>query len=530
MNTAYHKNLLESNALPFLIFGLAFFFRFWKIAQLPGGLFPDEAANGLDVNAILSGNWQPFYERGNGREALFFYFLAVVVNFFGRGPWQHHIVSAAFGFAAVIAVYFLTKKLFGKNVALLAAFLMAISSYAVTLSRTAFRANTVPLLSALTLFFLISWFESKKPRAKNYLAAAAGASFALGSYTYTSFRMMLPLLVGFTFILLFGYRDKLRAVVQRYGRQTLIFLACFVIVIFPLARYFTAHPENITGRAGQVSIFSPDLNHGDVFGTFVTVFKKTMLGFFTEGDLNWRHNVSGFPFISPILAPLFALGLLMMTLALFQLIKQSWQKEIKTETLYPALCAAWFWLMLVPEILTAEGIPHGLRLVGIIPPMFIFAGWAANKVWKKIIAASSFARIRRGLAVVFVSSLLLYNYTLYFKVAALSPDYYYAFRSDLTVASQYLNSRNQKDKTYLSLDEFSVQTVAYLTTEQQQPYLLLDPARTFEVKLKTGDQVIFTQSTLFDRIKFTKAHPEAVLVKTEKNQFGELIILVYEQP
>ena len=31
---------------------LAIFFRYYQIFQMPGGLFPDEAANGLDINLI----------------------------------------------------------------------------------------------------------------------------------------------------------------------------------------------------------------------------------------------------------------------------------------------------------------------------------------------------------------------------------------------------------------------------------------------------------------------------------------------
>src|SRR3989344_6006807 len=121
---------LKQNFVLLCILAVALIFRFVLIDELPGGLFPDEAANGLDVNSILSGDLKPFYERSNGREGLFFYFISAVVAFFGRGHWQHHIVSAGFGFATVVAAYFLTKRLFGRNVAYLAAFFMATSSFA----------------------------------------------------------------------------------------------------------------------------------------------------------------------------------------------------------------------------------------------------------------------------------------------------------------------------------------------------------------------------------------------------------------
>ena len=194
-----------------------------------------------------------------------------------------------------------------------------------------------------------------------------------------------------------------------------------------------------------------------------------------------------------------------------------------------ALTAAWFWLMLVPEITTAEGIPHGLRLIGVIPALFILPAWLADKIWQKM------KKLDRGdvkvlVAVVFLAGIFFYNFYLYFGVAASSPEYYYAFRSDLTVVSDYLNARNSKNQTYLALDKFSVQTVDYLTTETNNPYQLLVPEKAYAVRLKKGDQIIFTQSSLFDRLKFLEHHPEARLMREEQNKFGQIIMLVYQNP
>ena len=258
---------IRSNFALICVLLVAAFFRYWQITALPAGLFPDEAANGLDVNSILSGNVQPFYERGNGRESLFFYFLALSVALFGRGPWQHHIVSAGFGLATVLIAYLLTKRLFGKNVALVAAFLLAVSSYAVTLSRTAFRANTVPLFAALTLLLLVIFFQTRKDKTKLWALAGAGTSFALGFYTYISFRMMVPLLAGIFVILAFGVRDRLKVELAQYRKHILVFAASFVMAFAPLGYYFITHPGTFVGRAGQVSVFSKDLNQGDIFGS-----------------------------------------------------------------------------------------------------------------------------------------------------------------------------------------------------------------------------------------------------------------------
>ena len=185
---------------------------------------------------------------------------------------------------------------------------------------------------------------------------------------------------------------------------------------------------------------------------------------------------------------------------------------------------------MVIEVGVSEEIPKALRLMGVIPPMFILAAWGVNWLWERMPHGKHlrFEKILTG--TIFVSTILVYNFIAFFGIAASSPDYYYAFRSDLTTVSNYLNERNLKDRTYLSLDEFSVQTTEYLTSDKNQPYILVDPAHTYEVKLKAGDQVVFTQSTVFDRTKFIEYHPTAKLINETRNQFGQIIMLVYQQP
>jgi 4-amino-4-deoxy-L-arabinose transferase-like glycosyltransferase len=499
------KRFLKPNYIFFAILLLAVFFRFWQITTFPNGLFPDEAANGLDINSIFHGHIQPFYERGNGREALFFYALAASVAAFGRGPWQHHIVTGMFGIAEIIATYLLTRRMFGKRTALLASLFMACSSYAVMLNRNAFRANTIPLFTTLTFYFIVKFFQTPESNYKSRVMSAfwAGVMFGLGFYTYISYRMMLPLIVGMGILLFLGYRHRAREIIRKYVKFKLIFVAGFLIAFAWIGAYYVKHPGAFIGRAGQVSVFNKELNKGDLKGTIITVTKETMLSFFTQGDLNWRHNVSGYPFLSPFLSPFFLISLIYFTLIAFKYLYDVWRQKITEQGSYITVVGVWFWFMIVPEITTAEAIPHGLRLIGVIPPIFILAAWSVNKLWEWI---SKYIGKQTGLvlASIFVAALVSYNYYLVFQVAAKSPEDYYAFRSDLTIVSNYLDARNKKPSTYLVLDEFSVQTTDYLTTAYGVPYVLQDPATSWQLKLKKGDQVVFTQSTIFDTIKFKK--------------------------
>lgn len=592
-------------SLLLLTCALAIFFRLFHIGSMPGGLFPDEAANGLDINSMEQGNLQPFYERGNGREALFFYMIWGMVKAFGRSPFAHHATSALVGILAVLFCFLATRRLFtgykGRSdgqtanrtitlgrktlfetielgigapntIALLSAFLMATSAWHVVLSRTAFRANLIPLFVTATLYFLLGWVQSTRIRTQYIFAALFGASFALGFYTYIAYRVLAPLLVILIlWPLLAAWKERgLKAIVQPYWKQTLVAGALFALCITPLFHYFYTHPDSFVGRSGQVSIFNPELNKGDLVGTALEVTRLSILGYFTEGDLNWRHNISGQPFLSPLISPFFAVGLLIVIgnalLYFFRPVKYA-------RKYHSFVLAGWFTAFLLPVITTAEGIPHGLRAIGTIPAVFIITAYGiyltASFVWHVVTTyPHGNPRLERlvqlslqTLVVLFLVGLPLQTYAQYFILAANSPENFYAFRSDLTAVSDYLRAYGNRNTTYLVLDKFSVQTVDYLTTvngatacdrteafrvpgcvddPKNRPYMQVDPEDAwlspydakrgkpiYEQGLTPGMQVVFAQSSIFDIKKFKAFYPNARLTTEIRNKFGQAVLAAY---
>lgn len=580
----------------FVIILLAVFFRFYQIYSMPGGLFPDMAANGLDINLMQAGHLQPFYERGNGREALFFYMEWASVALFGKGVWQFSIVSAFMGLLAVVMCYFVSYRLMlmgeargassdtedaprrsrAINIALLAMFLMAVSSWHVVLSRTAFRATLIPLFSALTIYFLLRAYQAVSLKAKLSFAFLFGASFALGFYTYIAFRILAPILfLAIVWPLLAKIKNKqFWATVINYKLLIISSLAAFAIFFFPLGKYFYQHPGSFLGRAGQVSIFNQSLYTIDgiqltskpplsaVIPVAGEVFKTQFLGFFTKGDLNWRQNISGYPFLSPLVSPFFGAGLaVIIVLGIWYFFapnkRSGWWKYF--------LLLGWFFGMLLPVVSTAEGIPHGLRGIGVIPPVFIISAWALyefaqiilklhKKLWQHVlyhyndpqwIKDTHFipARMRfvngglKLVAVCFCLALILQTYFLYFVYAANEPANFYYFRSDLTVVSDYLIQRCDKQHTYLILDKFSVQTTDYLTSNPEGnfndpcnvPYIQVDPENSWQLSgLTSADQIVFTQSSMFDTKKFKQYHPEAHLYIDHIDKFNQNVMAVYK--
>ncbi len=586
----------------FLFFGivlLAIFFRFYLITQMPGGLFPDMAANGLDVNLMQQGHLQPFYERGNGREALFFYMEWGSAALFGKGVWQFSIVSALMGVLAVIMCYFVTYRLMlmGKDandpwvrnkairIGLLAMFIMAVSTWHIVLSRTAFRATLIPFFSAITVYFLLRTYQSITTKTKLWFSFLTGAAFALGFYTYIAFRIMAPILgmaVVWPLLAQLRYHNFWKTV-KKYLLPAVVFLVGFIIFIYPIAKYFYQHPDSFVGRAGQVSVFNPNLYTVDgqrlpdkptiteILPVVGEVFKTQFMGIFTHGDLNWRQNVSGYPFLSPLVSPFFGAALLIIVVLgiwyFFAPNKRSgWWKYY--------LLVGWFFGMMLPVITTAEGIPHGLRGIGVIPPLFIISAiglyelgawlYAHHRQWWARCnchpATSEWEQAQKGqvehskehphftkfkvltwalklVVVCFVVALTLQTYFLYFVYAYNDDANFFAFRSDLTPVSQYLIDRCNKENTFLVLDGFSVQTTDYMTSNWHGnfsdpcnvPYHQVDPERAYQMpKLLPGQQVVFTQSSMFDTVKFKQYHPEAHLIYFVQDKFGANVLAVYE--
>ncbi len=60
------------------------------------------------------------------------------------------------------------------------------------------------------------------------------------------------------------------------------------------------------------------------------------------------------------------------------------------------------------------------------------------------------------------------------------------------------------------------------------PYIQVDPENAWELKgLKPGDQIVFTQSSVFDIKKFKQSYPNAYLVREDRNKFNQTVMAVY---
>lgn len=327
--------------------------RFHALDQVPG-LYHDEAYNGLDALRVLAGEHPIWFEANNGREPLFIYLVAVAIRLCGRTPAAIRLVSATLGTLTVVATYLMAREMFGWRVAWLAALLTGIIFWTVSLSRIGFRAVALPLLSALTI-----WGVWRACRRRTRLAwLLAGALWGLSLYTYLAARF--TVLIWIPCAAYCWRSPRHRATRQGW----MIFALTAFLVALPLSIYAVTHLDAFFARSGQIGIWQPEIGGSQPWRMLLAQTARAALMFIYRGDFIPRHNLPLRPVFDPLIAPFFVGGVLL-TLG-----------RLRQESAYPFLLL-WTGVMLLPTIL-AEGAPHFLRAVGVLPVALLFPALALD--------------------------------------------------------------------------------------------------------------------------------------------------------
>jgi len=436
-----------------IILLIASFFRLWHLNSIPPGLYPDEAINANDALQTLRTNSpRVFYPENNGREGLFINLVALSFLIFGASVWSLRIVSAIAGILTVLGLYLFTKELFSSSkilkkssdtLALLSSFFLAVSFWHTNFSRIGFRGILVPLILVFSFYFLIKGFRTKKL----ILFIVSGIIFGLGFYTYIAFRLAVFLIAAVFFLEFLQNKEK-KQLKQFFGLSFLLLLFIFITAL-PIGIYFINNPEYFVSRATGVSIFSQP-NPIKAFGESL-VKHLAMLNI--QGDGNWRHNIASQPVLFWPIGILFLIGLLYSIGASIKSIKNKDYQE-----LFPHCCLLnWWFIMLLPGILTYEGIPHSLRCIGAIPPVFVFSALGLVFIYNK---TKSFVKINFWTHLILLFSLVLVassfvfaQYSRYFVIWGKSQEVKGAFCKRFVEFGNYLNSLSGDVKTYVIVNE-----------------------------------------------------------------------------
>ena len=234
-----------------MILLLAGFLRIYELGNIPNGFFADEAANGYDSYSVLkTGRSQiglhfPFFFKHHNVDSIsgiYIYSSIPFIFLLDLNEFSTRLAAAIYGILTVLITYFLSYRLLNnRNVALIAALLLAVSVWHIMFSRLALRGITLPFFFSFGLYLLL------KGHSKAIYSIVSGIVLGFSFYTYTVARLFLPVfLLGYIFI----YKKEL----LNFKKNGIIFCSTVIIIASPI--YLFSLSAEGAKRFNDLSVFS----------------------------------------------------------------------------------------------------------------------------------------------------------------------------------------------------------------------------------------------------------------------------------
>lgn len=295
------------------LFGLAFMLRITALESIPTTVSGDEGSAGLMALKFLHGELTNLFTVGwFSFPSLYFAIQSLGILLFGQSVIGLKFMSVVAGSLTVVALYWMSKTLFNRATAVLAAIFLTALHFHIHFSRIGLNNIWDGLFAVVTLAaFAHGW---KSGRRSSYIIG--GLALGLGQYFYVTFRIF-PVLIaiwaGLTF--LFDRRTF-------YRRLPDLLISAFIaiVVVLPLAYFFINHPNEFNAPLQRVTIFDGWLEHRALLenqSTLKVVWNQivnTALGIVSEPLRHWYNP--GSPLLLTTAAGLFVLGLLWLLLHL----------------------------------------------------------------------------------------------------------------------------------------------------------------------------------------------------------------------
>ena len=244
-----------------------------------------------------SGERPVFLDWNGGREALVAYVVAGMQTILGTSISAVRIVSALYGSLTLVFFYFLVRRLWNPQLALVSTFLMAVSKYHIIHSRIGVRAGQFTMFEVATLCFLAAGLYAEKRR--SLWLVLSGVFAGLGFHTYIAYRIF-PAVVG-AFLL---SKEKLARLKDQW-KTALVAVVVASTLVAPLAVFYAKNYQSMTDRMKRTAVWNQKGKNRDA-SPVALIFQSTTttLGMFNfGGDKIERHNVVPEPMLSPFAGP-----------------------------------------------------------------------------------------------------------------------------------------------------------------------------------------------------------------------------------
>jgi len=267
-----------------LIIILGSVFRLYRFADFPVQLNHDEITQLYDAISVaqtgkdIYGNFLPliFESVHDFKPPFYTYTTALTYFLLGNKEYIIRIPGLLFSIGIIPLVFFFVNKIFrNPKIALLAAFVTAITPFEIFFARKSFENGAGIFFMLLGFSSLLQYLEDKKISRWLYLGIVA---ISVAMYTYFSHAVIIPLLV-----FLFGYIFREELITKSY-RKLIFPVILGVFLVFPLFLIILLNPGS---RYRSTTVFvTQDVLLGERLGDIqkaevgATVFReKTVIDY-----------------------------------------------------------------------------------------------------------------------------------------------------------------------------------------------------------------------------------------------------------
>lgn len=465
---------LINNWLLIFIILFGFFLRIFNIENNPPALYGDELTMVYDSFSLFktghdqTGSALPLtFSMGAGRPAGYVYASIPFVAIFGPNALGVRLLSVISGIGVLVIMYFLVSELFNRRLGLIAALLVSISPWDLSLSRGGFEAHFALFIALLGIYAFIKGVKNPI----YYLISAV--AFGLTIHTYPTYKLTLPVI----FILLIWYMGGFCKIFNESSKK-IIFVSAGVILLASILSIYQTFYSTSEARFLNINVFSINSLKEEItqkintevnlsalprslsrlfhnkLSEYIQIlvesyFKNLSLDFLIlHGDKNPRHNMASSGAVYIIEFFLIMVGSVFI-----------WKKSFKTAVLVTT------WLLLAPAATTLLLEPHFLRSAFMLPPLLVLSCIGLDRLW--MLGQKGWLNL---IKLLIVSAFLVQFLFIINRIYFLSPNEYSRFWSyPAKLATQIaLESKNKFDYVILS-DQIDNIEFAYPVYTNQDP-------------------------------------------------------------
>lgn len=302
---------LKETVLLISVIILSIFLRFYKLGEVPNGLYVDEAAIGYNAYSFMQtgkdefGKALPVFLRSYEAYAppLYTYVSTLSIAFLGLSVFATRFISALSGIFLTFIVYLIVKKLNiseNKYLPLLTAFIFGILPWTIFFARGAYEANLAFLIISLSIYFLLL------AREKRFYLIPAFLLLGISTYAYQAERVVSYLII---LSYLFVYSGKN---ILAFIKSRIFTISVLLFLIIQVPQFVLALNPSFSKRASGLfygeavksqsqKIFLPKLVSYPL--SLTREFVSNFSSYFSPRNLFWEGDPDlqrGLPGIGPM--------------------------------------------------------------------------------------------------------------------------------------------------------------------------------------------------------------------------------------